>query len=45
MKVTEIVISPEEFDTYFKNEGDVIENSEHFKKDICEVFTVKPRNL
>ena len=44
-KVTEIIMNQEEFDTYCENGGDVIENSERFMRDICEVFTGKPRNL
>lgn len=44
-KVTEIIMNQEEFDTYFENGGDVIENSERFMRNICEVFTGKPRNL
>ena len=44
-KVTEIIISPEEFDTYFENGGDVIENSERFMLAVCETFTGQPRNI
>ena len=44
-KVTEVIFDPTEFDTYFENGGDVIENSEHFMRDVCEVFTGKPRNI
>lgn len=44
-KVTEIIINPEEFDTYFENGGDVVENSERFMKDVCGVFTGKPRKI
>lgn len=44
-KVTEIIVSPEEFDMYFENGGDVVENSERFMLDVCEVFTGESRNL
>ena len=44
-KVTEIIMNPEEFDMYFENGGDVIENSERFMQDVCEVFTGKSRNI
>lgn len=44
-KVTEIIFDATEFDTYFENGGDVIENSERFMQDVCEVFTGKPRNM
>ena len=44
-KVTEVILSAEEFDMYFENGGDVIENSERFMQDVCEVFTGKSRNI
>ena len=44
-KVTEVIFDPTEFDMYFENGGDVIENSERFMKDVCEVFTGKPREI
>ncbi len=44
-KVTEVIIDPKEFDTYFENGGDVVENAERFMKDVCEVFTGKPRKI
>ena len=37
-KVTEVILSTEEFDTYFENGGDVIENAELFMKENCEIF-------
>ena len=44
-KVTEVILSTEAFDTYFENGGDVIENSERFMMENCEVFTEKPRSM
>ena len=44
-KVTEVIFDPTEFDMYFENGGDVIENSERFMQDVCEVFTGKPREI
>ena len=44
-KVTEVILSTETFDTYFENGGDVIENSERFMRDVCEVFTGEPRSM
>ena len=44
-KVTEVILSAEDFDTYFENGGDVIENSERFMMENCEVFTGIPREI
>ena len=44
-KVTEVILSAEDFDTYFENGGDMIENSERFMMENCEVFTGIPREL
>ena len=44
-KVTEVIFDPTEFDMYFENGGDVIENSERFMQEVCETFTGKPRNI
>ena len=44
-KVTEVILSTEAFDTYFENGGDVIENSERFMMENCEVFTGEPRSM
>lgn len=38
-KVTEVIMDPEKFDEYFENGGDIIENSERFMKENCELFT------
>lgn len=38
-KVTEVIMDPEKFDEYFENGGDIIENSERFMKENCEIFT------
>lgn len=38
-KVTEVIMDPEKFDGYFENGGDIIENSERFMKENCELFT------
>ena len=44
-KVTEVILSAEDFDTYFENGGDMIENSERFMMENCEVFTGIPREI
>lgn len=44
-KVTEVIINKEDFDTYFENGGDIIENSERFMMEKCEVFTGVPNEL
>ena len=36
--VVEPILSPELFDEYFENGGDVIENAERFMKENCEMF-------
>ena len=36
--VVEPILSPELFDKYFENGGDVIENAELFMKENCEMF-------
>ena len=36
--VVEPILSPELFDKYFENGGDVIENAELFMKENCEIF-------
>ena len=36
--VVEPILSPELFDKYFENGGDVIENAERFMKENCEMF-------
>ena len=43
--VTEVILSAEDFDTYFENGGVVIENSERFMMENCEVFTGIPREI
>ena len=43
--VTEVILSAEDFDTYFENGGDAIENSERFMMENCEVFTGIPREI
>ena len=43
--VTEVILSTEAFDTYFENGGDVIENSERFMMENCEVFTGIPHEI
>ena len=43
--VTEVILSAEDFDTYFENGGDVIENSERFMMENSEVFTGIPREI
>ena len=43
--VTEVILSAEDFDTYFENGGDMIENSERFMMENCEVFTGIPREI
>lgn len=45
MTISEIIMNQEEFDTYFENGGDVIENSERFMLAVCETFTGQPRNI
>ena len=39
--VVEPILSPELFDKYFENGGDVIENAELFMKENCEMFIEK----
>ena len=39
--VVEPILSPELFDKYFENGGDVIENAELFMKENCELFIEK----
>ena len=36
--IVEPILSPEVFDTYFENGGDVIENAELFMIDNCDLF-------
>ena len=36
--IVEPILSPEVFDTYFENGGDVIENAELFMMDNCDLF-------
>ena len=36
--IVEPILSPEVFDTYFENGGDVIENAELFMMDNCVLF-------
>ena len=43
--VTEVILSAEDFDTYFENGGDAIENSERFMIENCEVFTGVSREI
>ena len=43
--VVEPILSPELFDKYFENGGDVIENAERFMMENCEVFTGEPRSM